>query len=34
MVTTMNRDVLAVLDENATQSPITVVVNWMATLKK
>jgi hypothetical protein len=28
------RLLLDVLDEKATQSPITVVVNWMATLKK
>jgi hypothetical protein len=29
-----HRLLLDVLDEKATQSPITVVVNWMATLKK
>ena len=28
------RLLLDVLDEKATQSPITIVVNWMATLKK
>ena len=28
------RLLLNVLDEKAPQSPITVVVNWMATLKK